>query len=431
MRHTILHYSVGLLAALSALLLATSCEEKESELGSALVDPATLYNGIRDTVYLEGYTIYDDSLLTSDYSEAVIGRHDDATVGNTRCYLYSQIAISDNNGLNITEGTQVDSAILSLVVSDLYTTSTATTHSLHIKIHQLAEAIANSSYYAGDTVATDYSTCFYDGTVDVENNVQTLTLKLNSNIYDLLVKPGQSITSSQFLEDMKGVRIEMNDSDSEEPVVLTLNMNASNTRVTVYCSKDSATTNYSFIFGHQVGLTTKHFNHFKHKFEGSTLARFATEDGRNDTIGGSSHCYLKPMGGARVVYMLDTAWYNNFKAKHPYAILNYAELLLPVASGDTTTLPKRLLAYKGAGRDATLVSDATDGARYTGFDGSFHTDRKCYRMQIVRHLQQILMAGTDPGTTIAIDGRRSTPRNAVLNGTSQADRPRIAFIYSE
>ena len=77
------------------------------------------------------------------------------------------------------------------------------------------------------------------------------------------------------------------------------------------------------------------------------------------------------------------------------------------------------------------MSDATDGARYTGFDGSFHTDRNCYRMQIVRHLQQLLMAGTDPGTTIAIDGRRSTPRNAVLNGTSQTDRPRIAFIYSE
>ncbi|MBO4587707.1 MAG: DUF4270 family protein [Bacteroidales bacterium] len=431
MRHTIFHYSAKILAALCILTIVAACEEKESELGSSLVDPATLYNGTRDTVYLEGYTVYDDSLLTSDYLDCLIGRYDDATMGTTRAYLYAQITVSDNNGLNVLDGTEVDSVALSLSISEIHTSSTATSHTLHVKIHQLAEAIGDDPYYANDTLTTDYSTCFYDGTVNVENDAKEIRLLLNNTIYPYM---GQQISSSDFLNNIKGVRIEMNDSESDEAVMVTINMVT--TKLTAYYSRriddDSvATTQYSFIFGHQSGLTTRHFTHFKHNFEGSSLARFATQEGRNDTIGGNAGTYLKPMGGTRVIYKLNTAWYRKFRSEHPYAVLNYAELLLPVASGDTTTLPTRLLAYKGTGRNATLVGDATDGSRYTGFDGYFNSEQKYYRTRIVRHLQQILSTDSDPGTTLAIDARRSSPKSATIKGNSQADRPRIALIYSE
>lgn len=431
MRHTLFHDTVKILATLAVLTIVASCEEKESELGSTLVDPATLYSGTRDTVTLEGYTVYDDSLLTSDYLECIIGRFDDATMGATHAYLYSQITVADNNGLNVLEGTNVDSVALTLAISNLHTTSTATSHQLHIRIHKLAEAIGDDPYYANDTVETDYSTCFYDGTVNVENDDIEIRLILNNTIHQYM---SQQVSSSDFLDNIKGVRLEMNDSESDEPVMVTVNMIT--TRLTAYYSRqidnDSvATTQYSFIFGHQSGLTTRHFTHFKHKFDGSALSRFASESGRNDTIGGNAETYLKPMGGTRVIYKLNTAWYRKFRSEHPYAVINYAELLLPVASGDTNTLPKRLLAYKGTGRDATLVADATDGSRYTGFDGYFNTERNCYRMLFVRHLQQILTENSDPGTTIAIDARRSSPQSAVINGTSKTDQPRIALIYSE
>lgn len=421
-----------LLAALGLLTVFAACEEKESELGSSLVDPATMYSGTRDTVYLEGYTIYDDSLLTSDYLECLLGRHDDATMGTTRAYLYSQITVADNNGLNVLEGTDVDSVALTLAISDIHSASTATSHQLHIRIHQLAEAIGDDPYYANDTVKADYSTCFYDGNVTVENDDIEIRLILNNTFHQYV---SQRVTSSDFLDNIKGVRIEMNDSESDEAVMVTINMIT--TKLTAYYSRllegtdSTVTTQNNFIFGHQSGLTTRHFTHFKHTFDGSALARFANESGRSDTIGGSSKTYLKPMGGTRVVYKLNAAWYRKFRNEHPYAVLNYAELILPVTSGDTNTLPDRLLAYKGAGRDATMVADATDGVRYTGFDGHFSTERNCFRMLIVRHLQQILTEGSDPGTTIAIDSRRSTPRNVVLNGNLQSDQPRIALIYSE
>lgn len=431
MRHPIFHYTAKAIAALFILTVFAACEEKESDLGSSLVDPATLYSGTRDTVYLEGYTVYDDSLLTSDYLECLIGRFDDATMGSTRAYLYSQITVVDNNGLNVLEGTNVDSVALTLAISNIHTTSTATSHQLHIRIHKLAEAIGDDPYYAKDTVETDYSTCFYDGTVNVENDDLEIRLMLNNTIHQYL---SQQVSSSDFLDNIKGVRVEMNDSESDESVMVTLNMIT--TKLTAYYSRQidndsTVTTEYSFIFGHQSGLTTRHFTHFKHTFDGTALARFATESGHNDTIGGTSNTYLKPMGGTRVIYKLNAAWLRKFRSEHPYAVLNYAELILPVTSGDTNTLPKRILAYKGTGRDATLVADATDASRYSGFDGHFNAEKNYYRMLIVRHLQQILAEDSDPGTTIAIDARRSSPRNAVLNGTSQTDRPRIDLIYSE
>lgn len=432
MRHTIFHLSSKLLAALVLLTAFAACEEKESELGSSLVDPATMYSGTRDTVYLEGYTIYDDSLLTSDYLECLLGRHDDAMMGTTRAYMYSQITIADNNGLNVLDNTNVDSVVLVLGVSGIFGSSSSTSHQLHIRIHKLAEGIGDDSYYANDSVATDYATCFYDATSTIEDGDGQIRLKLNSSIHPYFQ---QQVSSSDFLENIKGVRIELNDSESEEAVMVALDLITS--KVTAFYSRrdesadSTVTTQNNFIFGHQSGLTTKHFTHFEHEFGGSSLALFADESRRSDTIGGSSNTYLKPMGGTRVVYKLDAGWLRKFRSEHPYAILNYAELILPVTSGDTNTLPNRLLAYKGAGRDATLVADATDGVRYTGFDGYFNTGRNCYRMLIVRHLQQILTEGNDSGTTIAIDARRSTPKSAVINGTSQADRPRIALIYSE
>ena len=111
--------------------------------------------------------------------------------------------------------------------------------------------------------------------------------------------------------------------------------------------------------------------------------------------------------------------------------MNYAELILPVTAGDTNILPKRLLAYKGTQGDFSLVSDAIDANRYSGFDGYFNNDAKYYRMRVVRHLQQLLTAGVDNGTTIAIDSRRSNPKSVVIKGTTAADRPRITLVYSE
>ena len=397
-------------------------------MGSSLVDPATLYNGTRDTVYLNGYTVYDDSLLTSDYSEALIGSFNDATLGKTSAFLYTQIALPDDNGLNVSSQVSFDSVDITLVLNNVFSSSSATTHNAHFRIYQLQEAFIDGNYYGNDSITWNTQVCFLDLDTTISSDVRTIRFKLDSaQIVPFL---SSNVSTSDFLANMKGIRVSLNEFESND-VMLSINMNAVDTKLTLHCSKDSTDIALNFILGHKSGLATRHFVQFRHNYAGTPISRFDNLSQRDDTIGISTAAYLKPMGGTRVVYKLDTAWYNDFRRQHPYAVVNYAELLLPVVSGDTNTLPKRLLAYKGASGDAALVSDAIDANRYSGFDGYFNNDTKYYRMRVVRHLQQLLTEGVDNGTTISIDARRSNPKSVTIKGSSTTDRPRIALVYSE
>lgn len=420
-------YILPVLMAMSTVFC--SCEEEESSMGSALVDPATLYHGIHDTVCLNGYTIYDDSLRTFDYAEALLGTFNDDALGNTSAFLYAQVAPRDDNGLNLSSQVHFDSVDITLILNNVFSSTSTTTFDAHFRIYQLQNEIDSEKKYCGnDSIPWDLQTCFLDIDTTLSIETRSIRMKLDtSKIFPLLTA---NLSTSDFIANMKGIRISLNEFESRD-VMVSVNMNAVDTKLTLHYSKDGEVRSVPFILGNKSGLTTRHFVQFRHHYAGTPIARFGNEAQRSDTIGIAAAAYLKPMGGTRVVFKLDTAWYNRFRREHPYAVVNYAELLLPVVSGDTNTLPKRLLAYKGADGDAALVSDAIDVDRYGGFDGYLNPKTMCYRMRVVRHLQQLLTEGVDNGTTIAIDARRSNPKSVSIKGTTAADRPRIALVYNE
>ena len=438
------------MALVATSLLMIGCEEKESDVGSALIDPSTMYNGTRDTVYLTGYTEYEDSLETSDYAFELIGKNSDPVMGKTLAYAYSQVGLADANGVNVSESSVVDSAVLRLVVTDVYSTQLSTaglnalapksrvanlasryraTQQAHIKVFQLGDTLTDRSYYATDTVLTDYSTCFLDTVVSIGELPATLSLPLRSNIYNLL---RQQATSAEFMERMKGIKIEVNSDEGDDNMMLTVNFNAVSTRLTIYCKDSTAQTSYDFMIGHKTGSTVKHFVHFAHTYDGTPLAQFANEQGRGDSISGGQALYLQPMGGTKVCMKLDPKWYSNFRKEHPYAVVDYAELTLPVTNGDTNIMGARILAYKVASDSSmTLISDGSDASRYSGYDGYFSVEKGLYRIRVTRHLQQLLQAASDYGTVLVIDARRSSAKSTVLNGYAQESRPRITLVYSE
>ena len=111
-----------LLPVLGALLLAlTACNDKETEIGLGLTDPATLYNGKADTIYASSaYSLRDDSLLTSNYSFGIIGNYNDPTFGRVSSTLYSQIGLASGmSSINFDEVT-IDSVVLTLVSDGLF-----------------------------------------------------------------------------------------------------------------------------------------------------------------------------------------------------------------------------------------------------------------------------------------------------------------------
>ena len=416
------------LSLIATTLTISSCNEKESDVGLGLEDPSTLYDGIRDTVYLTPYIFFDDSLATSGYRIGLLGRTEDPYCGTTCAKFYTQVALPSAGGINVNSSAEVISASLSLKLDDVFTYIRPRpngrrpyAYNLHIKVHQLAEALNDSTiYYASNTTPINTFNCFVDTTIMFPADSRSLTIPLRSNIYGFL---RTSATNEEFVANMKGICIEINENDYD-PVMLAVNLDAVDTKLTVKCADSTDTVAYDFL----IGYGTTHYSSFSHDYSTSAIPTIQTAD----SLDYSDYLYLQPMGGTRVKFYLDTAWFSNFCSKHPTAVIHYAELKLPVTDPDTSKMASRLQAFHISSTGFhSLVLDASDPIRYSGFDGYYDAGRKFYRLLLTRHLQNLLRDRHDYGTLLTIESRRSSAYSCRINGNAQAERPRIEIVYSE
>ena len=116
-------------------------------------------------------------------------------------------------------------------------------------------------------------------------------------------------------------------------------------------------------------------------------------------------------------------------------MFHYAELQLPVADLSPAYKPDMVAALKlNADGSMSSVQDMYD-VSFSGYDGPYSENGKYYRLRITQHLQKMLKAGSDYGTLLVLNARRSSPARLVLNGTSPSatgNNPiRIRFVYSE
>ena len=374
------------LGVLFALLAPVACTEDPTDLGVDLQDPFTLFDGTRDTAYVAACTIFDDSMWTADYNFCIFGDYADPLFGSARAVTYSQIAVAGANGINLSDEVVIDSVVMTLVIDTLYpAVPDSTPVHLHITINQLAEPMKDSGYrvyYASESLE-ESDVCFFDD--DVTFYSDSLNLRMRESIYPVLK---QNCSTEDFLKIVKGFSLKLSEGSNR---MVTVDFSASETRLTLYYHTDNA------------------------------------DDGRQ-------RLYLEPLGGTRVRLNLQP-FLNEFRNAHPWAVVHYAELLLPVNSVADTQRPVRILANKKeANGESTMVTDVNvlhNPYTYTGFDGHFDKKNNYYRLRVTRHLQELLRTGKDYGTELYIDGRRSTAFRTVLNGTGSDNPVRVVFVYSE
>ncbi len=409
----------------AATVLFCACNEEESNIGMGLQDPATLFDGERDTVYnLSPFTFYDDSLRTAGYTGAVIGCYQDAVMGYVRASYYTQIFHKD--GIELDENCIIDSAILSLVLADLYPYESDSI-TLRFQVDQLQEApLTDSAYHAFDSIAVG-SNRFFDGEITVAgSDTMTVELPLDDSFGALL--QNTSLSSTELIDHLKGLRIAMPANGT--PRLATINLSAAKTKITLYYRYQMDDTTSARTLDLQIGVNATHFSHYVHDYNGTVLAPFSNNP--KDSIDGTQRLYLEPLGGTYIRVNMKE-WVDDFRTKHPHATINYAVLKFPVASDDTDTLfPSRLYAYKRyADGTSITVPDLTDGITYGVYDGGFNANEKCYRIRLTQHVQKMLLSGNDFGTDIYLEGRRTSPRRVILNGTEAVDKPRLEIVYNE
>ena len=429
---------------LGALLLASlftlaACTDDDSNIGDSLQDPGTLYNAKFDTIKgndIHVATIYDDSLLTSGYTTGMIGRYTDAVYGTVKSTIFAQVAPVNTTGIDFSDrntGTYtIDSAVLYLQLFEVYPDSNS--HSLHLTVKQLDDPISNdSSYIASCQIGA--TTTFYDETFSFNPEKNILRLKLDNNAIIPLIKQ-QFNSQDDFKQRFRGLRIRIE--DDSDPLMLTINFQGSSTLMKVHYTHVSENSTMHDTVNFLVGCnsttsTVTHFCHFEHAYGSSPIAPLA--NGTIDSLPGTASIYFEPMGGT-IVYLNIRDYIERFHAAHPYAAINYAELLLPVADNADNLQPDQIVAYKQYANGYLLpISDnnaMTSPYAYGGFDGTYHANLGYYRLRISQYMQELLRDGTDHGMVLFLNRRRSSARRTIINGTNHATNPiKIAIIYSE
>ncbi|MBO7101101.1 MAG: DUF4270 family protein [Bacteroidales bacterium] len=405
----------ALLPVLMLLGCLCSCTNEESELGLNIVNGGTRYNGKHHTLTADrALSVRDDSLMTSNYSFCIIGNYQDATFGSVQATLFTQIALPDNSGsINFNE-VLIDSVVLTLVKDQLYP-DTNQTYNFHFEVMQLAEALRSDSVYLSNSeLPVNTSAIFFDDDVSVSPDKDTIRLKLNSSINPVLT---QNATADEFTENAKGLRIRLTGAGDDG--MLSLNLSATATCLTVYyrnTTADTVESEYPFL----AGTSTSHFTQFTHNYTGSVTAGA-------DSIDGSQTLYLEPLAGYNIRIYFDSA-IRAFVADHPYAVVHYAELLMPVAANADAMKPNCIIAMSNY--RASVGTPIIDYIS-SGVDGNYNSDSNYYRLRVTRYTQDLLRNGGDLGTTLLLDSRLSNAARTFINGPATTNPIRIELIYSE
>lgn len=419
--------AIKMLLSLTLVASFMSCTEKDSDLGLALQDPSTIYNGIVDTVYGSAYTVFDDSLNTKNLNSAIIGSGVDC-ISTTVATFYSNVSTPKGASVNFESDWNIDSVVLSFGVTGVYVlpSDSSANQDLHFIIRQLDKRLEKDSSYISTSVVGVSSTVFFDDVVTLERNDSMIVrLKLTDAFTDLIANHSYS-SADEFEEAVKGFYIELENTTDRKYV--TLNLAASATRLTAYYTIDNDGTPAQRTYDFAFGVDVTHFSHFDKTFTGD-LAPFNTS--ATVSIGGPT-VYLSPLGGSNIRFDLD-AFVRQFHKDHPLAIIHYAELILPVdVANAPEDRPESLSALQMFDDDTVAyVADMYDPFTYMGFDGSYDAVRKCYRMRITQHLQNLISEGSDKGTLIVISNRRTSWTHTHINGDSSTDPIRVEFVYSE
>lgn len=395
-------------------------------MGTQLQDQSGLYNPHYDTIKPNEMTIctvFDTNLKTSGYFTAVIGRYSDNNFGMVNARMYTQLEITGNSGLDLTEYT-IDSAFLSLYVTKRYPNSHDQV--LHLRVSRMAEGISkDTSYYAHSKIALT-GEVYYDHYITCRSSDTLIRIPLNSTFCRML--EGQVFATQEELEAyMHGLCVEV--LEGSMPALLTLDMAKGSNGITLFYTQGEEVKSYNMMLGYSA-TTCKamHFTQFEHTYKGALLQ---LQQGLIDSIAGDERLYLEPFAGTGVKITMDS-YIQRFHEKHPRAVVHYAELILPVADPENSNHPMRIVAYKRYKSGSLIyINDLISSTDGNSYDGTYDTERQQYRIRITQHLLDLFCTGRDYGTTLYLDGRRSEAARTVLYGTKTDRPPYITFTYTE
>lgn len=252
-----------------------SCKKKEYQLGSDVIDSSDILGGLSaDTFSLYTYTVTEDSVISDNPANVVLGSYVDPIFGNYEASIFTQLRLA---GVDPNFGDPnlivIDSFVLALEYVGYYGALNAQT----FEVYELEEPMSlDSTYYSFSSinhssvnlVPFEQSTITPNTSsptiVDGDSLAPQLRIHLDTNLAWSLITEATSgsttfSSNDEFLQFFKGLHIKTNNviQAAGEGAALYLDINDPSSKATIYFRQDGEPTSYDLLMNSDCADFTK------------------------------------------------------------------------------------------------------------------------------------------------------------------------------
>ena len=252
-----------------------SCKKKQYQLGSDVIDSNTILGGTSiDTFSLVTYIIEEDSIISDNPSNVVLGSYIDPVFGSYNASFFTQLRLA---GVDPNFGDPNTIVIDSFVLALEYVGNYGDLDPQTFEAYELEESMSlDSTYYSFSTLAYNALNLVPLDNATISPNTSSpsvvggdsLAPQLRIHLDTLLARSliteatsgGTTFSSNdEFLEFFKGLYLRTNNlaQVSGEGAALYLNINDPSSKATIYFQQDGEPTSYDLIINSDCADFTK------------------------------------------------------------------------------------------------------------------------------------------------------------------------------
>lgn len=401
-------------------------------LGKDLLGANNYLNGITtDTFYLSTSAVLEDSMITDNAANVVLGSYNDPKFGLFNASFYTQVRLA---GINPNFGDAstiiIDSFILGLEYAGYYGSLSAQT----FEVFELTEALNNDSTYYQFTTKSYANTSLIPAgnevitpdplnyTIIGNDSVQAqLRLPLDTNLARQFITEATSgsttfSSNANFQSYFKGLYVRTNNGaqGSGQGGVYYFNLNDPGTKLTIYYHQGGTAKTYDFL----MNSTCADFSHVAVNRTGT-----AVEQVINNPSLGLQEFYAQAFGvRARIVIPgLDQFTSNQ--------LIHRAEIHLPVQfQFGSKYKPGANVTF------ATKKTAASNGYINTGVLGAYSESKKEFSADVKQYVQAVINHDIE-NTGLIVSPRFfiNSAERIIFNGPNTINkmRPKIIITYTD
>lgn len=418
----------------AALVLCAliSCRKKDNTIGKDLIHSGEYLNGIStDTFYLASSIVLEDSVITDNAANVVLGQYKDPVFGDYNASFYTQIRLANTNpDFGDPSSIVVDSFVLGLEYAGYYGDFTPQT----FEVFEVTAPMNNdSTYYSFDHIShsltslvdPNKSTITPDPlnfTIIGDDSVQSqLRIYLDTNLAKQFITnasngSGYFASNDAFQDYFKGLYVRINNPPltSGQGGVFYFNLNDPGTKLTMYYHSGGSAKTYDLL----MNSTCADFSHVDITRTGTQVEAVA-----NNPSEGMKEFYAQALGvRAKVVI----PGLNQFTSNK---LIHRAEIHLPIQYQlGNKYKPGASITF------ATKKTFASQGYINTGVIGAYSESKKEFTADLKQYVQAVINQDVEnTGLIVSPLFFVNSAERIIFNGQNTINkmRPRIIITYTD